>query len=161
MKITPDANSLPDSRRSDALLHDQSRSSSTTADRPPSRSSPRARHAKVYCRRRGRRVSVQPHSRVKQHQQPDGHPRRGGGFPHPGTAVGSAKQQGTRQGRAFGNSATWFWRWWTGRKPEQDGVDDGGSGYGGWGVRSQRQEKRILPMKGDGQRLVFGLCQGT
>lgn len=136
-----------DSRRSDALLHDQSRSPSAAANRPSPRSSPRARHAKVHRRRRSRRVPVQPHPRVKQHQQPDGHSWGGGGFPHPGTAVGSAEQQRTGQGRTVGDSAIWFWRRWTGRKPEQDGVDDGGFGYGGWGVRSQRQEKRVLPIK--------------
>lgn len=124
-----------DSRRSDSLLHDQSRPASSSSNRSPTRPSPGARHAEIHRRRRGRRVSVQPHPRVQQHQQSHGHPRCGSGISYSGTAVRPAGKQGARQRRSIGNPAAGLWRRWTGRKPEQDGVDDGGLGNGGWRVR--------------------------
>ena len=137
-----------DSRCRNTLLHDQSRSPTSSSNRSPPRSSPRARYSEIHCRHCCRCLPVQPYPcEQQQREQPHGFLGCSGWLPSGWPAGWSAEHQGPRQRRSVGNSKTWLRWWWSRREPKPDGPDNGGSGDGRWGIRREREEERVLSLR--------------
>lgn len=132
---------VTDPRRSNLILHDPRRPPSSSPNRPTSRPPFSFGNPKVHSRHRRRRLPILPHPR-QQHecQQPHGQSRCRRWFPYPGAADEFRRcwrwrsWKGSGERWSVGNSETGVWRWWTRRKSESHGVDDGGFGNGGGGV---------------------------
>lgn len=140
----------PDPRCCHELLPHQSRTPSTTHHRRTPCSPTRPRNAEVRRRHRSRCLPVLSNPRrQQQRQQPDGEPgcRRRVPCARPaGTTSGWQRAGRPRERRSAGDSETWIWRWWTGRKSEQNRVDDGGFGDGCGRIRGQCQAGRVLSL---------------